>query len=75
MAIPGLYNKSTSRKDLSSPTPGGLILQKVLAMSLCVIDGHVSHSGDSGRLSTDQFLKVTKPQNRWYRLQPVPKPY
>ena len=29
--IPGLYKKSTSRKDLCSPTLGGLILQKSLA--------------------------------------------
>ena len=45
--------------------PEDWFCQKFKQMNLYIIDGHVSRSGERGWLRTDQFLKVTKTQNRW----------
>ena len=34
----------------------------------------ICHTGERGWLRTDQFLKVSKTQNRWYSLHPAPNP-
>ena len=63
----GKNQKKPTRISIAMP-PDDWLCQKLERLNLTVAEGYPSRSQDSAGLRRDQFIKVPKPQEKWYKM-------
>ena len=63
----GKYPRKPTRISVAMP-PDDWLCQKLERLNLTVAEGYPSRSQDSAGLKRDQFIKVPKSQEKWYKM-------
>ena len=66
----GKLPKRPARISVAMP-PDDWLCQKLEKLNTVVAEGYPSRAQDSAGLKKDQFVKVTKSQNRWYQMHMI----